>query len=53
MGKYLLLYQGGAGMMLTDEERNAELARWAYGMANWERRWWTAATPSGQRPSGC
>jgi hypothetical protein len=28
MGKYLLLYQGGAGMMLTEEERNAELARW-------------------------
>ena len=28
MSKYLLLYQGGAGMMLTEEERNAELARW-------------------------
>jgi hypothetical protein len=28
MGKYVLLYQGGAGMMLTEEERNAELARW-------------------------
>jgi hypothetical protein len=28
MGKYVLLYQGGAGMMLTEEARNAELARW-------------------------
>jgi hypothetical protein len=28
MSKYLLLYTGGAGMMETEEARNAELARW-------------------------
>jgi hypothetical protein len=28
MGKYVLLYTGGAGMLETEEERNAEFARW-------------------------
>ncbi|MBK8050591.1 MAG: hypothetical protein IPK16_27890 [Anaerolineales bacterium] len=28
MAKYLLLYAGGAGMMLTEAERVAELERW-------------------------
>lgn len=28
MTKYLLLYTGGAGMLETEEERNAEFARW-------------------------
>lgn len=28
MGKYLLLYTGGAGMLETEEARNAEFARW-------------------------
>jgi hypothetical protein len=28
MSKYLLLYTGGAGMLETEEARNAEFARW-------------------------
>jgi hypothetical protein len=28
MANYLLVYKGGGGMPATDEERNAELARW-------------------------
>jgi hypothetical protein len=28
MSKYVLLYTGGAGMMETEEARNAEMARW-------------------------
>lgn len=28
MGKYLLLYSGGAGMLETEEEQQAEIQRW-------------------------
>ncbi len=47
MSKYLLLYTGGAGMMETEDARNAEMARWG----EWYGRL-SAAVVDGGNPFG-